>query len=109
MKPDPLILDHATEPPPAQPALPLPRSRKEPLIRAVAEAGYGEEVEPPEPTRTLVPADFARRSNVFDAALGWAYRLGVPGAVLAAPLRKPARLRVLATVASPLARWNRIS
>lgn len=102
MKPDPLILDHTTEPPPAQPALPLPRNRREPLIRAVAEAGYGEEVEPLEPTRSLVPADFARRSNVFDAALGWAYRLGVPGAVLAAPLRKPARLRLLATVASPL-------
>lgn len=102
MKPDPLILDHTTEPPPAQPALPLPRNRREPFIRAVAEAGYGEEVEPLEPTRSLAPADFARRSNVFDAALGWAYRLGVPGAVLAAPLRKPARLRLLATVASPL-------
>jgi uncharacterized heparinase superfamily protein len=102
MKPDPLILDHTTEPAPAQPALPLPRNRKEPLIRAVAEAGYGEEVEPLEPTRALAPADFARRSNVFDAALGWAYRLGVPGAILAAPLRKPAKLRLLATVASPL-------
>lgn len=103
MKPDPLILDKTTpEPAPAQPALPLPRSRKDPLIRAVAEARYGEDAEPLEPARALVPADFARRSNLFEAAVGWAYRLGVPGALLAAPLRKPSRLRLLATVASPL-------
>lgn len=107
MKPDPLILDKVTgEPAPAQPALPLPRSRPgrgdEPLIRAVAEAARTEDVEPLEPARSLVPADFARASGLFDTALGWAYRLGVPGALLAAPLRKPARLRLLATVATPL-------
>lgn len=103
MKPDPLILDKTTaEPAPAQPALPLPRNRREPLIRAVAEAASQDEAEPLEPARALVPADFARRSSLFDAALGWAYRLGVPGALLAAPLRKPARMRLLATVASPL-------
>ena len=101
MKPDPFILDKTQEPAPAQPALPLPRNRKEPLIRAVAEAGFAEDVDPIEPARALVPADFARQSNLFDAALGWAYRLGVPGALLAAPLRKPARLRLLATVTSP--------
>ncbi len=108
MKPDPLIIldKTAAEPPPAQPALPLPRSRTgrgdEPLIRAVADADFGEGVEPLDPARALVPADFARKSDLFDAALGWAYRLGVPGSMLAAPLRKPARLRLLATVASPL-------
>lgn len=103
MKPDPLILDKtAAEPAPAQPALPLPRSRKEPLIRAVADARFEDEAEPIEPARALVPTDFARRSGLFDAALGWAYRLGVPGALLAAPLRKPAKLRLLATVTSPL-------
>lgn len=104
MKPDPLILDTATsEPAPAQPALPLPRNRKEPMIRAVAEADFEDSgAEMLEPARALVPADFARRSNPFDAALGWAYRIGVPGALLAAPLRKPAKLRLLATVASPL-------
>lgn len=107
MKPEPLIVDRAApETATDQPALPLGRNRPgrgdEPLIRAVAEARYGEDVEPLEPARALVPADFARRSNLFDAALGFAYRLGVPGAVLAAPLRKPARLRLLATVATPL-------
>lgn len=104
MKPEPLILDKTSgEPAPAQPALPLPRSRKEPLIRAVAEAREEErEAATMEPARALVPADFARRSGAFDALLGFAYRLGVPGALLAAPLRKPARPRLLATVSTPL-------
>lgn len=102
MKPEPFLLDKTQEPAPAQPALPLPRARKEPLIRAVAEAQPDEDVEPLEPCRALVPADFARKSNPIDAAIGWAYRLGVPGALLAAPLRKPARPRLLATVKSPL-------
>lgn len=111
MKPDPLILDKITGEPAlghagAQPALPLTRARTgrgdEPLIRAVAEAAYREDVEPLDTSRALVSADFARKSNPLDAALAWAYRLGVPGALLAAPLRKPAKLRLLATVASPL-------
>lgn len=101
MKPDPLIADRTLEPAPAQPALPLPRNRKEPLIRAVAEAESEEALAPLEPVRALVPSDFVRKSNPFDAALGWAYRLGVPGALLAAPLRKPAKLRLLATVKTP--------
>ncbi|MBL8656146.1 MAG: heparinase II/III family protein [Altererythrobacter sp.] len=104
MKPEPLIRDHAAlDPMPSQPALPLPRG-KEPLIRAVAEARYEDEtVEPLGSARALVPADFARNEKPFDAALAWAYRLGIPGAMLSAPLRKPAKLRLLATVASPFA------
>jgi len=106
MKPDPLlkdaICDPALDPGPAQPALPLPRSRNEPLIRAIAEAAPEDEAADLTPARALVPADFAPRTNPFDAAIGWAYRLGVPGALLAAPLRKPARLRLLATAVSPL-------
>lgn len=102
MKPDPLLMDTVREPAHAQPALPLPRSRNEPLIRAVAEAEPEDERAALEPARALVPADFAPRSNPFDAAIGWAYRLGVPGALLAAPLRQPARLRLLATPATPL-------
>lgn len=103
MKLDPFILDRtAQEPAPAQPALPLPKGRKEPLIRAVAEAGQGEELEPVEPARALVPADFVRKASPLESVLALAYRLGVPGALLAAPLRKPAKLRLLATVRSPL-------
>lgn len=110
MKPDPLLRDAGLEPGvdsrldpgPAQPALPLPRSRNEPLIRAVAEAVPEDGAAPLEPSRALVPSDFAPRSDPIEAVIGWAYRLGVPGALLAAPLRKPARLRLLAAAASPL-------
>ena len=93
----------------AQPALPLPRSEREPLVvdaaarSASAPPAYTDEGEQLEPARALVPADFVPpRGNPLDAAIGWAYRLGVPGAILAAPLRKPAKLRLLATVQSPL-------
>ena len=56
-----------------------------------------------ESSRSLVPGDFAPpRTGPVDSVVRWAYRLGVPGSVLAAPLRKPAALRLLATVASPL-------
>lgn len=104
MKPDPLLMASLREPAPApaRAALPLPRSRPEPLVRTAAETAIAEEPVPLEPARALVPTDFAPRSNPFDAAIGWAYRLGVPGALLAAPLRKPARLRLLATAASRL-------
>ncbi len=59
--------------------------------------------EPLEPSRALVPADFALpHAGPLEAAIRWAYKLGVPGAVLAAPLRKPARPRFLAMVETPL-------
>ena len=98
---DPLLLDPAAPAADkAQQALPLPGVAGEPHIRPVA-PGLRED-EPIEPARALVPAELARPSSLADTALGWAYRLGVPGALLAAPLRKPARLRLLATVRSPL-------
>lgn len=93
-------------PAPGQTALPLPNRGKDPLARAPAlpdapdDDGAG--IETAEPARALVPADFTRPSNLADKALGLAYRLGIPGALLAAPLRKPARLRLLATVETPL-------
>lgn len=102
MKPDPLLIDTAQELGPSQPALPLPRARKEPLIRAVAQTATHREVAPLEPARALVPTDFAPRARPLDAAICWAYRWGVPGSLLTAPLRKPARLRLLATATSPL-------
>ncbi len=73
-------------------ALPL-TGRAEPLVEAAA---------PLEPKRALVPADFAPpRTGMLDSALRWAYRLGVPGPVLCAPLRKPAPPRLRGTVAAP--------
>ena len=82
------------------PALPL-SDIEEPLVEAQREELAG--ALPLEPTRSLVLADLqAPRTGPVDSVLRWAYRIGVPGSVLAAPLRKPAALRLLATVASPL-------
>lgn len=56
-----------------------------------------------EPGRSLVLADFAPPSlGAGQRLIRFAYRLGVPGSALTAPLRKPARPRLLATVAPPL-------
>ena len=56
-----------------------------------------------EPGRALALADFAPPSlGAGERLLRLAYRLGIPTATLAAPFRKPARLRLLATVANPL-------
>lgn len=60
--------------------------------------------EPLEPARSLIPADFASPdSGPIEAAMRWAYKLGIPASVLCAPLRKPARPRFLAMVETPLA------
>ncbi|MEO1969144.1 MAG: heparinase II/III family protein [Sphingomonadaceae bacterium] len=86
----------------AQPALPLAGARVEPL--AVPSPKAPTPTEPPaEPSRALVPSDFRPPSgNALNRAIVWAYRLGVPCAVLAAPLRKPQGLRLLGTVETPL-------
>ena len=56
-----------------------------------------------EPTgRALALTDvIAPRSGAGEALIRMAYRMGVPGHVLAAPFRRPAATRLLATVASP--------
>lgn len=109
MKPETFLRDRMRAPDADQPALPLPRGQ-EPHVRPApaprpAAADHAAAPGPAgtiEPGRALVPADFARRAGPLDTAIAWAYRLGIPGALLAAPLRKPARLRLLATVQSPL-------
>jgi len=56
-----------------------------------------------EPGRALALADFAPPSiGAGERLLRLAYRLGVPGSTLAAPFRKPAKPRLLATVSNPL-------
>ncbi len=76
---------------------------EEPTALAAEDATLTETA-PLDNSRALALADFApTASGPVDAALRWAYRIGVPGALLAAPFRKPARLRLLATVESPLA------
>ncbi|MEY4951771.1 MAG: hypothetical protein RL299_195 [Pseudomonadota bacterium] len=56
-----------------------------------------------EPGRALALADFAPPSiNAGERLIRLAYRLGIPGSTLAAPLRKAAKPRLLATVTNPL-------
>lgn len=56
-----------------------------------------------EPGRALALADFSPPALAAgERLLRFAYRLGVPGSTLAAPFRKPAKPRLLATVLNPL-------
>ncbi len=82
-------------------ALPL-GDGEETLVVSRAEEPLVDTV-PLEPAHSLVLADFAPpRTGAIDGMLRWAYRLGIPGSVLAAPLQKPAVPRLLGTVESPL-------
>ena len=63
----------------------------------------GEDLEPLEPARALVPSDLAPpRAHVGDRLTRIAYRMGVPQGLLASPFKRPAAPRILATVSSPL-------
>ena len=76
-------------------AVPLER-KEEPLVEAPAS-------ELIEPGRALALADFDPPAiSAGERLIRLAYRLGVSGHTLTAPFRKPARPRLLATVASPL-------
>ncbi len=56
-----------------------------------------------EPGRALALADFSPPTlGAGERLLRLAYRMGVPGSTLAAPFRKPAKPRLLATVLNPL-------
>ena len=65
-----------------------------------ASAPQGEVVEP---GRALALADFSPPSvSAGERLVRLAYSLGISGSALTAPFRKPARPRLLATVANPL-------
>ena len=67
------------------------------------DAGFADDTAQIEPSRALALADFAPpRTGPLDAMLRWAYRVGISPTLLASPLRKPAKPRLLATVQSPL-------
>lgn len=81
-----------------EPALPLGGGEAEPLAPAKVEA----EAQPITESRALVLSDFVPPKSDFGSRmLRFAYRLGVGGATLTAPFRKPARPRLLATVDTP--------
>jgi uncharacterized heparinase superfamily protein len=84
------------------PAMPLGANDEGGLVSEAADdtPSPGEVVEP---GRALALADFAPPSiNAGERLIRLAYRLGVPGATLAAPFRKAAKPRLLATVTNPL-------
>jgi hypothetical protein len=85
------------------PAIPLGRSDEGGLVneQEVPAAQNGGEVV--EPGRALALADFAPPAvGAGERLLRLAYRLGIPTSTLAAPFRKPAKPRLLATVTNPL-------
>ncbi|HEX5644901.1 MAG TPA: heparinase, partial [Erythrobacter sp.] len=83
-----------------QPALPLGQGMAQP-VRAAHQAPANPA---PVESRALVLSDFVPpKSDLPDRLIRFAYRLGLDGAMLSAPFRKPARPRLLATVESPLA------
>lgn len=87
----------------ARSAFRLPRAVEPLVARRGGGDGDGDASAPP-PSRALALSDLQpRETGLFDAAIRWAYRMGVPGSVLSAPLRKPAAPRLRGTVASPLA------
>ena len=88
-----------------QSALPLPTGNDEGAALVSGDSASDAPTDAPmepvdlEPGKSLVVADFVPpRAGPIDASLRLAYRLGVPGSFLSAPFRKPARLRLLATV-----------
>jgi len=88
----------------AETPLPTPAPALAPtLAQAKAHNAHTHQGQVVEPGRALALADFSPPSvNAGQRLIRLAYRLGVPGATLSAPFRKPARPRLLATVANPL-------
>jgi len=81
-------------------AIPLGGGSDAPLIDHGPDPAPSELVEP---GRALALADFTPPTlGAGERLLRLAYRLGVPGSTLAAPFRKPAKPRLLATVLNPL-------
>ncbi len=90
-------------------AIPLGGASEEGVLsEAEAAAAYpddysGQRGELIEPGRALALADFSPPAlGAGERLIRLAYRLGLPASTLTAPFRKPARVRLLATVTNPL-------
>ena len=84
-------------------AIPLPRGTEEGVLSEAEAAEKSPPGELIEPGRALALADFAPPAlGAGERLIRLAYRLGLPAATLTAPFRKPARVRLLATVTNPL-------
>ena len=89
-----------TEPVQGDAAIPL-GEQSEPLVSETTGTPANPEVI--EPGRALVLSDFTKPEiSATERFLRFAYRLGVPGSALSAPLMKSPKLRLLATVESPI-------
>lgn len=86
-------------------AFPLDRGGDQPVVQ-VAVGPNGADADGSEPldaSRALVLSDFVPPSaGAGERLIRLAYRMGIPSSALAAPFRKPAKTRLLATVDSPL-------
>jgi uncharacterized heparinase superfamily protein len=91
-------------------AIPLGGAGEENALSETESAAIDSEAEPAngrgeliEPGRALALADFAPPSlSAGERLIRFAYRLGVPGSMLSAPMGKAAKPRLLATVSNPL-------
>ena len=86
------------------PAMPLGASDEGGLVSEGAPVDTPPPGELVEPGRALALADFAPPAiGAGERLIRLAYRMGIPGSALTAPFKKPAKPRLLATVANPLA------
>lgn len=85
-------------------AIPLPPKDDQPSAKRLDEPGAraSAEIVPLAASRALALSDFVPPSaGAGERLIRLAYRLGISGAMLSAPFRKPSMPRLLATVASP--------
>lgn len=99
--------DAITAPVPGEPGMTEPRHAAPDGLQYAPSAPADDDREPRgtviEPGRALALAEFApAQLGAGERLVRFAYKLGVPGNALASPFRKPARVRLLATVESPL-------
>jgi len=85
-------------------AIPLHRTDPQPLDATLSQVADQVPEDAPLPThRTLALSDvIAPRSSAGETLIRLAYRIGVPSHALAAPFRKADKIRLRATVTSPL-------
>jgi uncharacterized heparinase superfamily protein len=96
-------LDEVIEDCGSESAIPLRAGHEPQRIEAKTAAAADPEEPRPETERALALSDvIAPRTSAGEALIRLAYRMGVPGHMLAAPFRKRAALRLLATVDTPV-------
>ncbi len=84
-------------------AIPMEHDDVQPIAATSEAPKYGETPAPLTADRALALTDvIAPRANVGEAMLRFAYGMGISGHALSSPFSRPPKVRVLATVDSPL-------